>query len=380
MRICRVFPNFQTDLWYAEHYIAKELFKKGYKTTFISSAKYPDFWKPYMNTIEGIGYFKHEYFDIFRVKSIYPLEKTIYTNWIQLYRLIYVKNKFNVIHILTVGSFSTIIVLFLDKFNRKNRPKIIISDHTTADTNKRNGRYAKMYYFLFKIMFKIMGKRVSKIVSFDTESIDLLSKRFGIDKKRFKIIPLGFDQENFFNFPEKRNVSPLLIIGFAGKLDLKKRIDVLFESVAASKNKSNIKIIIGGFKENDNYCNFLAQTSKKLNLNVEFRPFFDKKGLANFYQYINLAVFPGSISITTIEANGCGTPIILFESIKGLKSRVENGRGLLFDDIHELTKLIDYYFNLHRLNLINYKDISFVTAQTSSWSKISDDYRLLYQK
>lgn len=113
---------------------------------------------------------------------------------------------------------------------------------------------------------------------------------------------------------------------------------------------------------------------------MNFKPLIkDPVKLAEYYNYIDVAVFPGSISITTLEATGCGTPIILFESIEGLEDRVENDRGILFKEKRELMDAIKFYKNKKQKKSIDNKVIE-QNSHKFSWKELSKIYLDLYKK
>jgi glycosyltransferase involved in cell wall biosynthesis len=120
--------------------------------------------------------------------------------------------------------------------------------------------------------------------------------------------------------------------------------------------------------------------SKKITFEVEFRPFASSEELVKFYNHIDLAIYPGGISITTIEASGSGTPVIIYKSIVGLEERVSFGRGELFDTKEELKANIEKYFNLIKEKKIDNEYISQKTKELFSWEKISKDYLKLYKQ
>ena len=99
--------------------------------------------------------------------------------------------------------------------------------------------------------------------------------------------------------------------------------------------------------------------------------------LANFYGKMDLAIFPGSISITTFEANGTGCPIILYESLPGLQHRVSNGRGHLFLKTNSLQKLIKNYVELKKENIKH--DEIHSSSMEFSWRNIKLKYYKLYE-
>ncbi len=329
--------------------------------------------------MEGLGYKKFEDFDVHRIRSIFPLEKTVFTRWISFYKLLFVKNQFDVLHLSGIGTFSTLIVLLLDKFNRNKRPCIVISDHTDTRTHNWTGFYADINYLFFRLCFGILGNRVSSIVTFDKVGVEVLSKRYNIPASRFRIIELGYDSDLFVFDPALRNSSSKMVVGFAGKIDPKKRIEVLLNALAKSKCSTAVKLIVAGVKENNKYTTLLKRIAEDNKLDVDFRPLIKTAELAKFYQYINLAVFPGGISITTIEANGCGTPVVVFRSIEGLEIRVADGRGQLFAEETELIAAIENYYELFAAGKIDYRKISEATAATASWKDLSKKYLSVYR-
>lgn len=379
MKICRVFPNFQTDLQYAEHYLAKELAFLGHTTTFITSDKYLNSWNRYVKTKDGAGYRKFEHFDVIRLRAFFPFEKVIFKNWFLFYKLLF-RNQYDVIHILGVGTFTTFITLFLSFFCKSSQlPLIIVSDHTDARTSAKEGVLADFYHVFFRCMYKLLGYRIKWVISFGDAGAEILKRRYKIQNDKIKIIPLGFDSDNYRYLPELKNKEKNLVIGFAGKIDEKKRVDFLFKAINDCAYKSNIRLIVVGAEQGLPYIDYLRRLADELELNVEFRPFASSAELCSFYNFIDLAVYPGGISITTIEANGCGTPVVIYRSIEGLECRVEQGRGFLFSTAEELVELVNAYFSNGDKVMINNRRIADVTASSTSWKSISTQYLNIYQ-
>lgn len=379
MRICRVFPNFQIDLLYTEHYLAKELSKVGYTTTFITSDKYLCSWEKYIINKNKMGYYKYDYFDVHRLGAFFPFEKVIYKNIKYLYKIVF-SSGFDIIHLMSVGSFSTIIILFLSYLNGKKSPPILISDHSDARSHNRKGISAELYYSFFKLLLLILKKRIKYVITFSDISVNLLSKRYSIKKNKFYVIPLGYDQDNYFYKPVLKNKEKKFIIGFAGKVSPKKRVDFLIKALNNSEFVDKIKLIVVGVSWEDNYFKKLYDLASKSKLEVEFKPVLNTEDLAKFYNYIDLAVYPGGVSITTIEASGCGTPVIIYESIENLHERVSNGRGKLFKTENEMINNIKHFYNMYIQSSIDNNLISNVTAEKYSWKKIKEKYKQIYNK
>ncbi|MCF1716384.1 glycosyltransferase family 4 protein [Flavihumibacter sp. RY-1] len=375
MKIARVFPTFQTDFKYTEHYLAKELKKEGHQTIFVTSDRYLSSWKKYLKSVNPAGVYSYEDYIVYRLKSFFPGEKAIFKEISKCYNLIF-KNSVDVIHILGIGTFTTALVLFLSKFKHGSNARILISDHTDVRTHTREGLFANIYYKVLRLLFNLLGGKVYKIITFSNGSVEVLSKRFGIPKNRFSVIPLGYDQDKFY-LKRNNSKSNKFTIGFAGKIDPKKRIDFLLNCVNELPFAHDVHIIIAGITS-DSYSQKIRSISKKSIFSSELVPFFETEQLADFYNSIDLAVYPGGISITTIEASACGTPVIIFKSIEGLEERVSFGRGLLFESEDELKNAISHYYQLWKNSEIDNKRISEITKEFYSWSNIKNKYLEFY--
>lgn len=378
MKIARLFPNFQTDLKYTEHYLADELDKNGHKTTFISSDKYLNYIKKYIKNEDPKGYYTYNHFDLYRLKSILFVDKSIIIEFKKLYALLFKKNN-DIFHFLGIPTFTTITALWFHFFSRSRIP-IVISDHSDTRTHIREGKITELFYFFFKLNMALFSKRIHKFITFSESSVNLLSKRFNIKKNKFEIIKLGYDQTNYKYISSLKNSSSKLIIGYAGKISESKRIDFLIETIDELNIRDNIKLIIVGYNSKDKYCCSLNKLAQNVSFEIEFRPFASSEELVEFYNHIDLAVYPGGISITTIEASGCGTPVIIYKSIEGLEERVSYDRGVLFETKDELIDHIYNYFNLLKDKKIDNTYISQKTKELFSWEKISKDYLKIYKQ
>lgn len=378
MKIGRVYATFQTDFLYTEHYLARELKADGYETVFITSDKYLGSWKKYLKSYDKAGEYSFGDYSVHRLESYFPGGKAIYKSPSKLKKLI-LESNFDVLHLYGLGTFSTLMVLVIAFFNKSKMPPIVLSDHTDTRTHSREGLSAELYYKFFAILLKVLSKPIHKIVTFNQVGIDVLTKRMSIARERFEVIPLGYDQENYKWRPELKNKEEKLVIGYAGKIDEKKRVDFLINTLNETNLVDQVKLVIVGVRD-DAYGNMLKDIASKGKLEVEFRPFATSSELAEFYNYIDLAVYPGGISITTIEASGSGVPVVIYKSIADLESRVENGRGKLFDTKDELIQCLNYFCEQYKQNQIDNEQIAEVTQKTSSWRHIKSIYLNLYKR
>lgn len=376
MRIVRVFPSFQTELLYSEHYLAKAL-KTRYEidTLFVTSTHIPKHLKPFVRSEISLGFYKFPDFDLLRIPSIYPFEKTIFTNFSEIAKITK-DEKIKVIHLYGLATFSTLIWMFIIKLYRY-KGNVVISDHSDTHTTKRSGILLKTHDLFFRSALYPFISRVNHFVTPTKEGENVLNKRFLFHEKKWHLIPLGYDSETYY-LTHIRNTQKKMIVGFAGKVAPGKKIERLFDAICNTCNSSMIQLIIVGIDFESEYYQQLKNHAQRLNIEVEFRGFATSRELCEFYNYIDLAVYPGGISITTIEASACGTPVLINKSISGLENRVENGRGALFSEDKELVQYLNKYYELYQRNLIMNDVIADYTNKNFSWKKISEIYYQLY--
>lgn len=377
MKILKIWPFWQEEIKYHDHYLADEMYKQGIETTFLVPDKIPKSLYPFLkqtNVSAGESYYNKS--KVVRLKSIDFGGKYIITELYKMHKI--VNSGYDVIHIFGISNVITFLTLIMLTL-KQNKTIVFINDHNNPVEDNKSF-LAKIYYKLFKLLYSIFSHKIKKIIVPNKASFDYIKKRYDIhNDDKLLMIPLGYDN-NIFKYTKERNLEDKLILGYAGKIVPEKEIEKLL-NVLVNFNQNDIHCIIVGFNigEYSEYQKNLLHLKEKLKLrNVEFRSFIDNpKKLSQFYNHIDLAIFPGSISITTLEANGCGTPIILFNSIDGLEDRVENIRGELFLTKEELSTLITRYISMKRNKEINHDKIEQLSS-IYSWEKLSSIYLNTY--
>lgn len=374
LKIIKLWSTFQTELKYHDHYLSLEMDKLGISTTFIASDKVEPGWKPFLKNTE-FETDKIEYWGnsaIHRLKSFTIFNKPYITEIVRFIKLI--KNKKpTILHLLGIGYPINQLAILCSFFLPKTI--IVANEHGLIELEKK-GFKAKVFYFINKLFYQLFAKnRIQLFIVPTLASKNYVIKRYGADENKIKIIPLGFDNSVYFLQPEKRNKEQnKLIIGFAGKVETRKNIPLLFDAIADSENKEHIVCKVVGLTNQYQELNEkLKLRAKELHLNVEFFDLMPSDKLNEFYNNIDVVAYPGTISIGTLEANGCGAAIILNKSIDGLEDRVENGRGILINNQKELTAAIDKYFKLKQSEGINHKSIA-EKSLLYSWNNISHQY------
>ena len=375
-KILKVWPFWIEGIKYHDQYLADEMQKDNIKTVFAcpntASNSYLNFSR-FKKRNKSVKY-SYEMFFLKHFSFLgkpMPYEIFKFTKFIKSYNP-------EIIHIFGISNFTTVIT-FLSVFLSNFKGKILINDH--SDPNERkNSIKAKLYYLFFRLYYKFIIKSDIKIIVPDKSSKNELIFRYGNSiAKNIYIIPLGFD-DNIFKVKKRNSENLPLKIGFAGKINPLKRIDVLINAIEIF-DKKEIQLEIVGInleKKSDYQEKLIKYVYDNKITNITFKKFFTSPvELSNFYSSLDLAIFPGSISITTFEANGCGCPVIIFNSYPGLEHRVSDGRGKLFNTKNELINYIKYYLDMKKNNCINHEKIS-EKSNKYSWKVIKELYYDLY--
>jgi glycosyltransferase involved in cell wall biosynthesis len=154
--------------------------------------------------------------------------------------------------------------------------------------------------------------------------------RRGLPAERIRVVFPGVDQARHRPAPEARAPAPL--VGFVGRIEWYKRLDVLVRAVAAVRREGiDARLVIAGTGEALARIRDLAR-ELGIAAHVDLPGFVDEEEKVRLLQRAHVVVNPSEKEgwgLTVIEANACGTPVIA-AAVPGLRDSVRDGEtGLL---------------------------------------------------
>lgn len=323
MRIAHIVSYFQPKLGYQEYYLAKRQQEMGHETCVITSDRFFPF-PNYSDTVAkilgeryvGSGCFKESELRVFRLPCLFEYGSTIVVNG--LYPVL-TKFKPTIVHAHVDHSLLSIAALVLKNLQGY---KVVLDSHT--DQPRFRSRIHTLIFnalFLKNPLFRAALRNSDGYVAVSESARNWLSTRWGIPYEKIRLIPLGADKELFTPNPEKREIFRKklglhendIVIVYAGKIIPSKEIEnLLFASTLLNHKKQNVKILLVG----DGPMQYMKKLQKLSNeygiaQNVNFHKLVPVLELPNFYRAADIGVWPGSPSITIVEAMACGLPIII---------------------------------------------------------------------
>jgi len=353
MRIVHINVHYQDKLGYQDYYLGAEQVKMGHEVIFVSSDwhfDYPD----YQNTVQslignkyqGTGIFENDYgCKIHRLKGMFR-----FTGWIWLkgfkQTLLSLQPDLVIQH--GVFNYQAIRLSFFAK--QLNCP-VVYDDHTTFDNQLKTGKIASIVFFLFRKLFaKRIYQSAHKVIGISDSTMVVLEQRFGIPKDKLQMVPLGADNQLFYpdnnlriKYRKALNIAAdELLVVYTGRVYAEKNVPLIFEALNDDRFKDlKITILVVGNIAADYKVEFnskVAQSAKKV-IHLDAIP---AAQLNQVYNAADIAVWPDSITNSTVDASGAGCAIICNANFKE-RIKYNNGIGIVPGNIDALKSA------LHRL-------------------------------
>ena len=199
---------------------------------------------------------------------------------------------------------------------------------------------------------------------------------FSSSKKKVRVIANGVNPQEFYpgDFKSKQNY-----FLFVGALKGRKGVDLLIDAFTKIEEKYSLVII--GDQSNQSFFAHLQQKISTNNMEgrITFLQNISDLELLKFYQDALAVVLPARTTKTSfegfpmviLEANSCGTPIVISSGF-GADDVIVNGtNGFLIpqNDVSELTRRLQMLCSQKTSELMYHSSVA--TAQKYTWDKIA---------
>jgi 1,2-diacylglycerol 3-alpha-glucosyltransferase len=147
------------------------------------------------------------------------------------------------------------------------------------------------------------------------------------------------------------------------------------------KQNTRIKLLLVG-RGDSIYQKYLKEISLRNGIsgNVVFHNWVPRTRLPDFYNASDIAVWPGSVSISIIEAASTGLPLIVKHSTI-TKNVISNGNGLTYepDNIEKLRQRLEELLTDKDLRKAMGKKSRLLVEKKLNWKSITSQYLKAYQ-
>ena len=390
MKILHLINYFNDGLDYQENFLTQHQANDGHNVKVITSDRfYPfvNYNKIYFPLLGKRVIDKKEYnikkVKILRKKTFFETKKHAQCLFFNLFDII----RFNpdIIHIHNTGTITFITTFFYCNLLKK---KLFIDCHSDfQNTNKSivntiNNIFWKFFYNFFK-------NTINKFLPINDYSKNYIIKNYKINQNKIEIIPLGFSKFNKIktfkinNIKNKFNFKKDDIIIFnSGKMNENKKIFDLIKLLEfLLKSNKNFKLLLVGDSP-DKYSIKLkmkiAILNSKFKNSIKWIGFQKKKNLRNLMCISDIAIWPGTPSISIQEALYCEN--ILFLPKTSASYHLIDNKILIFhnDDILRTSRNILKIFKkkVFKNSIIKKNNVK---LKKLSWNIISKKLIYVYE-
>lgn len=402
MKIVHVTGYLQPPLGYQEFFLAKKQQEMGHEVWVITSDRYAPYRHFFSsvglflkNRIVGSGCFRHGELIVYRLPCVFEFGDLIFVKGI---KKILRQIQPDIVHIHEVHQLTPTIPLF---FKKRLGYSVILDNHRyyspVIEYSGEKRRYLllkafeRLYHVFFrKLLIPYVKKRVDAYISVTLKARMWFSKEFGVDYNNIFFVPLGADTSLFKkNLRLRRqmrrtigaNDEDLLII-YAGKITPDKDIDLFLRAAAPliHRHKKVKVLLISCIGKQYLKKLKLLISNLKIADNVLFHAFVPNSELPKYYSAADIGVWPGSPSITIIEAMSTSLPIVIRKS-DNTDHLLEYKNGLSFEegDINRLRACLETLVTKKEMRLELGKLSRKLVIDKLSWDAVAGQTLEIYE-
>jgi len=369
---------FQPEFGYQEYFLARAQVRDGHEVYVVTSDLiYP--FEDVKNRHRPIGYLNVDGIHVYRLPHLFEIGDFVLV--VGLGDIIK-KIRPEIVHAHELRQGFPILGAY---YKKKYGYKYVVDQHDYGLILENGKFYSKLEYNLLrKLIIDYALKKADKIIAIFEKGKEFLNKKHKIPNNKIKIIPLAADTELYKFENDKRirirktlNIPTNgIVFIFSGSAIPFKKIQFLISAFLKLLRKyDNIYLILicGG---NTNYSNYLkglvskAEKKKK----IIFLDYMEKEKLPEYFCSADIGVFPAVTSISILEQMACKLAIIC-PDLKTTNTFIQ-GNGIIYKEI----TAISIYNAMEKLILdgklreeMREKSLKLV-EEKFTWKKVSEDF------
>jgi glycosyltransferase involved in cell wall biosynthesis len=378
MKIVITVEEFDPNKGYLEYYLAKELTRLGHKVSVFTFGHGDKVDKKTLT--EGFEVVSLPYLTVLTPYHIPSLSAVAHI-------LRFIKSeKPEIIHCQPLNSPLSLVFISCKRLSRYR----IVGSLITGEYSINSTIKSLKYNFGKIVIEHYVANRIAIFFAIDYGWKKTLLKLFNIATERIALIPLGADPSLFkYDMTARVNTRKLLgvslddiVVVYSGKIIPPKKLDILLKAIAPIIQQNyRVKLLLLGNGQ-PSCINYLKKLSSNLKIsnNVIFSSWVHRTKLSDFYSASDIGVWPGSISISIIEAASVGLPIIVRRSLI-TNFATEYGNGFAFepDNITELNAYLEKLITNYNLRIDMGEKSRLLVEQKLNWKTIAHLYLDAYR-
>jgi glycosyltransferase involved in cell wall biosynthesis len=377
MKVVITTDEFDPNKGYLEYYLARELTRMGHKVYIFTFG-----WsKRLSRTMLREGF---EVVNVPYCATIYGYYVPSFSGVAHILEFIQAE-KPDIIHCQPLYSPLSLIFISCKHLSKHQIVGSLITGEYSIDSIIANLRYD-----LVKIVTEhYVANKTATFFAINDSWKSVLLRLFNIPTEKITLTPLGADPSLFrFDAAARVNVRNLLglslddvVVVYSGKIIPSKELDILLKAIAPIMRRiPKVKLLIVGDGD-PSYVKCLKQLSSTLQIsnNVVFHQWVHRTKLSDFYSASDIAVWPGSVSISIVEAFSAGLPVITKRSLI-TKFAVEYGNGFTYEpeNITDLNGYLEKLITNDSLREDMGKKSRLLVEQKLNWKTITLQYLCAY--
>ncbi len=393
MKIVHVMGWYIPNMGYQENYLPSEQKKLGYDVEIVTSDRIPSF-KEFRGEVHdkdrviGEGVFEDNNVTIHRLSVLLEYKDS---NQLVLMGL---KSKLRELKpdIVHVHGEANPVTLQTIIYCKRLGFKVFVDSHSNNDNFVLNSILKRLYYRFAKIFYTFLEGRVQCWLPVTYASKELLTEYFDISENRMEVLPLGVNTNRFFKSERIREdyrtklgySKDEFVVVSSGKFDPSKEIDTLikaFSIIVTDCPKLRLLLIGKGSNEYMNYLKSIIESNGLIE-QIRILDFVDNSELGAYYNLADVGVWPGTHSISVIEALGTELPLVLPKGNNDYKVVFDANAAIDFEknNVHSLAASLNDLVQSPEIRLKLSNNARILVKEKLSWKKVAEKSIQVYKK